>query len=488
MRTTTARLRPGVLVLAALLGVAAGGGDGRVVDAAKRADWNAVRALIEQRVDVNAAGADGSTALHWASYWNDAGTASLLIRAGAAVNAATDLGVTPLWSACENGSTAIVDVLLRAGANPNAALLSGETPLMTAARGGSAVIVEQLLAKGADPNDREHGQHQTALMWAAAQRHAAVVQVLLAHGADVRARSKSWTELVKLTTEAVNPGYNTEVQQGGYTPLLFAARVGDLASARLLVAAGADVNDTAAYGTSATVVAAHSGHGNVAAFLLEKGADPNAAAAGYAAMHAAILHRDENLVRALLDHGADPNLKVRRSTPARRESIDYHLNPAMVGATPFWLAARFTAPSIMRLLAARGADPLFVHDVSYLRGFKADRLVEGPTTAVMAAADMGGRLYRVAGDDRFPPVETEASTLEAIKVAAELGVNVNAANADGNTALHAVSGKGFNSAVAWLIEKGARVDVKNSRGQTPLVAAARHPRTVELLRRLGAND
>ena len=475
------------VLLVTLLATAARADERPIVAAARSSDWSAVRALITQKADVNARAADGSTALLWASYRDNLQVAELLIRGGASVDAANDLGVTALWAAAENGSTAMVDLLLGAGANANVPLLSGETPLMTAARGGSAAVVSRLLARGADVNAREHAHHQTALMWAAAQKHPSVVAVLLAHGADVRARSTSWTELVKLTTEAVNPGYNTEVRQGGYTALLFAARVGDIESARLLVGAGADVNDKAAYGTSATVVAAHSGHGRLAAFLVERGADPNAADAGYAALHAAIIHRDEPLARTLLEHGADPNLKLQRSTPARRESIDYHLPPAAVGANPFWLAARFSAPAIMRLLAAHGADALFVHNVAYLRGFKADRITEGPTTALMAAADMGGRLYRVAGDNRFPAPETEDSMLEAIKVAAGLGVDVNAANADGNTALHALAGKGYNTAIRWLVEKGARVDAANKRGQTPLTAAARHPATIELLRSLGAS-
>jgi ankyrin repeat protein len=342
------------VLLVTLLPAAGRADDLPIVAAARSSNWDAVRALVSQKADVNARAGDGSTALLWASYRDDLQVANLLIRSGASVDAANDLGVTPLWAAAENGAAAMVELLLRAGANPNVPLLSGETPLMTAARVGSAAVVTQLLDRGADPNAREHAHHQTALMWAAAQKHPSVVAVLLAHGADVRARSTSWTEMVKLTTEAVNPGYNTEVRQGGYTALLFAARVGDLESARLLVGAGADVNDKAAYGTSATVVAAHSGHGRLAAFLVERGADPNSADAGYAALHAAIMHRDEQLVRTLLEHGANPNLKLQLSTPVRRESIDYHLPPAAVGATPFWLAARFQAPAIMRLLA-RGA-------------------------------------------------------------------------------------------------------------------------------------
>jgi len=525
MMSMTAGRRCLVLLGLAVLGLAAGGADLRLVDAAKNGDGGALRVLLEQGADVNAPEADGTTALHWAAYWDDGDSADLLIRAGAQVNAANDLGATPLWAACENGSAAMVQRLLQAGADPNAALLSGETPLMTAARAGNANVVRQLLAKGADTKANEHAHGQTALMWAVAQHHADVVEVLLAHGAEVHARTHAWTQVVKTSSDVMNPAYITDIQQGGYTPLLFAARVGALASAKLLVAAGADVNDTAPYGTSALVVAAHSGHGELAAFLLEKGADPDAALAGYTALHAAVLYKDEKLVGALLTHGADPNAPVLKSTPTRRDSIDFYLNPGLVGASPFWLAARFRTPQIMRLLAEHGADPLFVHDPTYFAGelYGARKLVhEGDTTALMAAAGMGGeappvavdRLARiaegapVAAQRREPdPVELEAMTLEAVKVAAELGVDVNAANADGNTALHSVAARGYNTVVQFLVEKGARLDVKNKKGQTPLASAmagsmaastnpgrfgrgASGPRksTVDLLQKLGASE
>jgi ankyrin repeat protein len=511
----------------ALSGVAAGGRDLRVVNAAKNADWPSVHALVKQGIDVTAPQADRTTALHWAAYWDNRETADLLIRAGASVGAANDLGATPLWLAAENGSAAMARRLLAAGANPNAALLSGETILMTAARTGNLDVVRQLLAKSADVNAKEQARGQTPLMWAVAQQHPDVVEALLKYKADVHARSKTWTQTVKTAPEAYNdPEYIIDIQQGGYTPLLFAARVGDLASAKLLVAAGANVNDAAPYGTSAMVVAAHSGHADVAMFLLEAGGDPNAVGAGYTALHASILHKDEKLVRALLAHGANPNAPVLRSTPTRRDSVDFHLPPAFIGATPFWLAARFSAPKIMRLLAEHGADPLFVQYLAFWGGAPAPIaqlpwVEEGATTTLMAAAGMGGRsqsplfaidrLGRLAEDApvrstrREPdPVMLEALTLEAVQVAAGLGVDVNAANAEGNTALHAVAARGYDTVVKFLVEKGARLDIKNNKGQTPLDAALAGaptgfsetgpvrstPRksTVELLRKLGATE
>ena len=516
----------GLAVLSLGIGAAAGADRPPLVDAAKNTDGAAVRALLTQGADVNVPEADGTTALHWAGYRNDLETVDVLLRAGARVDATNDLGVTPLWTACENANPAIAERLLEAGADPNAALLSGETLLMTAARTGSADVVKLLLAKGADVNVKESAHGQTALMWAVAQRHPAVVEALLANGADVHARTDVWTEVVKTTLEVMNPAYVTDIQQGGYTPLLFAARVGDLASAKLLVAAGANVNDTAPYGTTALIVAAHSGHGDVAAYLLEKGADPNSILAGYTALHAALLHRDEELVAALLENGANPNSPLLKSTPTRRESVDFYYSPGFVGATPFWLAARFRSPKIMGLLVEHGADPQFVHyPTSFIGrqyGDSRTLLHEGPTTAVMAAAGIGGeapifeveRLARiaegapVAAQRREPdPVEMEALTLEAVKIAAERGVDVNGANTDGNTALHAAAARGYDTVVKYLVEKGARLDIKNEKGQTPLAAATagsivqsrppsrfgRFPSgpkktTIELLRSLGATD
>ena len=500
-----------------LASLGAAGAEAPLADAARKGDWSSVRALLDQGVDVTAVQGDGSTALHWAAYWDEHDSAERLVRAGADVDAATDLGVTPLWSAAENGSVEMARRLLAADANPNATLLSGESLLMTAARSGSADIVRQLLEAGAE-TEVTAARGQTALMWAAAQQHADVVQALLASGANVDARTEVWTEVVKTSPDPWSPEYVEERQQGGYTPILFAARVGDLPSARQLVDAGADVDDTSPYGTSVTVVAAHSGHGDVAAFLLERGADPNAADAGYTALHAAILHKDVALVRALLEHGADPNVTVARATPIRRDAVDFYLHPSYVGATPFWLAARFGAPDIMYLLAELGADPLAVHHPTYWPGslgVTEDRRIidEGPTTSLMAAAGLGGRAPLVAIDrlDRIAesapvrstrrdpePVAREAVTLKAVILAAELGVDVNAANGDGNTALHTAARRGYDTVIAYLVEQGARIDATNAAGLTAIDVAQRgsgrgrdalsHQGTVELLQRLSGSQ
>jgi ankyrin repeat protein len=418
-----------------------------LVDAARNGDRAALRALVQKKVDVSAAEGDGSTALHWASYRDDVESAGLLIRAGAKVSAANDLGVTPLWTASLNGSAAMVRSLLEAGANPNAALLSGETPLMVAARSGYPGIVEQLIAKGANV-DARGARAQTALMWAVAQKHPDVVKALLAHGAGVETRSEAWSQVMAVPPHGY-PGYNRSIPHGGDTALMFAARVGDLDSARLLVAAGANVNDADAWGVSATTLAAHSGFRELVEFLLEKGADPNAAGAGFTALHIAIMRRDEKMVSALLAHGADPNTPLQTWTPTRRSSHDFYFEPVLVGATPFWLAARFSQPGVMRLLAKHGGDPLFVHHSDSVagRGFEHRREV---TTALMAAAGMGG------GTAWVQPArgEREALALEAVRLAVELGASVNAASADGRTALDAAKAQGYDAVVKFLAAVG----------------------------------
>ena len=424
-----------------------------LIDAAKNVDREAVRSLLKQGANVNATQADGTTALHWSSYRDDLESADLLIRSGANVNTRNDLGATPLWAACQNGSESMVRRLLSAGANPNAALLLGETPVMVAARSGNLAVVELLAAKGANVNARA-ARGQTALMWAVAQKHPEVVKVLIAHGADIHARSDSWTEVMAVPPHGYLE-YNRAIPHGNDTALMFAARVDDLASAKLLVAAGANVNDEDAWGVSAVVLAAHSGFTDVVEFLLEKGANANSDRAGFTALHEAVMRRDENLVKVLLDHGADANLPVRSWTPTRRSSRDFNFPPELIGATPFWLAARFTEPEIMRLLVKHGADPLFV--------LRSERMVEGrgvaweerkeAATAAMAAAGMGG--------GGSPWIEIERSqreklALEAVKVAVELGVDVNAKSVNGSTALDSARRLKWDSVAAFLIEKGAK--------------------------------
>jgi ankyrin repeat protein len=462
--------------------------DLRLVEAVRSKDANAVRALLKSGIDVNAPQGDGATALHWAVHYDDIATADLLLRAGASTNAANDLGVTPLYLACTNRNATMVEKLLAAGANPNARLLNGETMLMNCARTGSALSVKALIAAGARVNLTEPEHDQTALMWAAAEKHPDVVHLLIDAEADIRARSRTYPETVtsEVTQRAGREELNYTVLRGGSTPLLFAARSGDAESLRFLIAAGADVNEALPNGMSALVLAAHSGQGAAAGALLEKGADPNAAGIGYTALHAAVLRGDLNLVTDLLRHNANPNVQITKGTPLRRNSQDYNLPATLIGATPYWLAAKFLEPEIMRALIAAGAD--------------ADTPITDGTTPLMAAAGLKEGNGRTAPEQdrrglsvidggRLPD---EARIVESVRAVLGQPVDVNATNRNGDTALHAAALLGYDPVVKLLAEKGANLSVKNNRGVTPLSSLAGrgetvlHPATADLLRKLGA--
>ena len=248
-----------ILVAATGSELEAQSGDLRLLGAVMRQDAEAVSTLVEQQVDLDATQADGATALHWAVYLDDLDVARRLILAGADAAASNDHGVTPLSLACTNANAAVVRALLAAGADANAAVASGENVLMTCARTGNVDAVEALLAAGARVDAKEFSERQSALMWAVAQRHTAVVRVLIEHGADVQARSTVRRLVIsrRLQSELkygeLGRSYGTDAQEtdvGGFTPLLFAARHGDIESARLLLAAGASINDTAPDGSS----------------------------------------------------------------------------------------------------------------------------------------------------------------------------------------------------------------------------------------------
>jgi ankyrin repeat protein len=450
MRIHTHRLCLSLLALCLSAGVAPAAEAPPLVMAAKQGDTAALRTLLAEGMVVNAAEGDGTTALHWASYRDNPDAAGLLLEAGADVNATNDLGATPLWSASQNGSVAMVGRLLEAGADSNLALWSGETPLMVASRAGATGVVALLLERGAE-TDARAARGQTALMWAAAQQHADVVTALVADGADIHARSEVWSQVMAVPPHS-QPEYKREIPHGGNTALMFAARGGALETVRVLVAAGADVDDTDAWGVSATTVATHAGFTEVVELLLQAGADANAAEAGFAAIHPAVMRQDERLVATLLDHGADPNATLRTWTPIRRSSRDFHFAPPLVGATPFWLAARFAAPSIMRLLVEHGADPAFVHHADYKEPtYFQPRLEE--TTALMAVTGMGGGRLRAW----FPPARDEAEmrALESVQLLVELGADLNATDADGRTALDGARSARLKTVAAYLESHGA---------------------------------
>jgi ankyrin repeat protein len=421
-----------------------------------------VRKLLQDRPDVNALESDGTTALHWAAYMDDAGTAELLIKAGADPKVANRHGVTPLALAAINGNAAMIELLMKAGVDPNTALAEGETALMTAARTGKLDAVNALLANGANVNAKEGSRGQTALMWAAAEGNTAVVEALTRKGAEIGARSN-----------------------GGLTALLFAAREGKIDTVRALLKAGAGVNETTipppaitrtsvpgyALGqrpqgpTSALLLAVGSAHFELASVLLEAGADPNAATQGWTALHEMTWARkcgqgDNNpcprgtgtmdsleLARRLVARGANVNARMTQRAAMGTTELNN------IGATPFLLAARTADVELMRVLLALGADPLMPNDDN--------------TTPLMAAAGCG--TYS-PGED----AGTESDALEAVKLIWELGGDINTVDKKGDTAMHGAAYKFFPSVVRFLAEKGARIDIwntTNKAGFTPLKIA-----------------
>jgi uncharacterized protein len=436
--------------------------DSRVADAAKRMDAAAVRSLIGEKAGVNAPQVDGSTALHWAVYADDLATVQALIAAGANVKAANRYSVTPLSLACLNGNGAIVEALLQAGADPNTTLPGGETVLMTCARTGRIEAVRSLLARGAAIDAKESERGQTALMWAAAEGHADVVEALVKAGADFRERLAS-----------------------GFTAFLLAVREGRAGVVRVLLKAGANVNEAIEAppeanrrqmagrpapraGTSALHLAVGNAHFELAAMLLEAGADPNAMGPGYAPLHMISHVRkpgggDNNptprgsgsmtslqIVRKLVEHGANLNARMTRRVNFGLTSLN------TIGSTPFLLAARTADAELMRLLASLGADASIP-------------TADGATPLIVAA----GLGTRSPGED----AGTESEVLEAVQTALELGNDINAVDRNGETAMHGAAYKNLPAVVELLAAKGADPAVWNrpdKQGWTPLTIAEGH--------------
>lgn len=431
--------------------------------AAKAADWEQVLVLLSGGADVNTAYGDGTTALHWASYHDDTGTVARLLAAGAAVDARTDLGVTPLWLAAENGSAPMTRVLLDAGARADGALLAGESILMTAAASGNGDVVRLLLRAGADPDvlvDRQ----QTALMWAANRGHADVVEALLEAGAEVNARTEVATRYVKTEKEQdSNPAYKVWVEEGGYTPLMFAARAGDLRSAQAMVGAGADVNALSASGISPLVMAVNGGNLELVGYLLDSGAAIDASAGGHTALHAAVLRGHLATVRLLLERGAAVDPILQKPTPTRRQSTDYHFHDSLVGATPLWLAARFNEPRLVAELLAHGANPRLSNHVVYPAQRMGENYLadEGEISVLMAAVGMGNRRLSESwwtADRRAGRVDRDAEELilESCRLLLDAGVEVNLRDAAGQSALAFARARRYQSVVDLLLARGAQ--------------------------------
>lgn len=457
-----------VLFAAAALAVSSASADTPpLVAAAQRGDRTAALRLLAEQPDVSVEAADGTTALHWAARLDDIELASRLLDAGADASARNRYGITPLYLAALNGSRAMIERLLAAGARADEVGSEGETVLMTAARTGSVPAAVALLEHGADVQAREGWHGQTALMWAAAQGHPAMIAALLEYGADVDARSNH-EEWERQTTAEPRAKW---LPPGAMTPLLFAAREGCVGCVPVLVEAGADVNATTPDGISGVVLALINGHYDVAAALVEAGTDPNLVDyTGRAALYAAVdfntmpasnrpapqvlenEHTALDVAALLLEHGADPNAQLERIAPYRAKLDRGNDTVLGDGTTPLLRAAKAGDLPALRLLLAHGADPQLT--------------TEDDINALMLAAGLG-----TAEQDTTGRYKTMAQAIATIELMLEHGLDIDATDSRGRTALHGAALQGFDEVVAALAEHGATLDVVDDRGFTPLDTA-----------------
>ena len=477
---------------------AAGAVNSAVSDAAMKGDTAALRMLVQKKADVNAAQADGATAIQWAAYRNDLEMADILIAAGADVKLANRDGAMPLWLAAENGSAPMIGKLLDAGADPNGRTLHGETPLMMAARNGNVAALQLLLDHKADPALKENLRGTTALMWAVEQSHPEAVRTLVEHGADVNAASNADTRnsrlnlaptvqerivqdklidafangkkvqltpggpTVSLEDLADSYGQSGKKDGGGLTPLVYAAREGCFECARILLQSGATVNQVTTYGWTPLLTATQNRHYQLAAYFLDHGADPNLANnGGWTPLYLATDNRNIesgdypvrkpdmdhlDFIKLLLAKGARVNTRIcgveSSARDCKGDTTETRTNFTMQwlseeGATPFLRAAQSGDVALMKLLLDRGADPRIAtaHGVTALEVASGIGWVEGITF-------------------EWSPEQS----LEAVRMCLDLGIDVNTADDEGRTALHGAAHKGRTDVIQFLIDHGANLE------------------------------
>lgn len=563
----------------------------RVADAAMNGDGAQVRALLTSGEDVNAAQGDGMTALHWAARRGDLDVVKMLLAAGANVRATTRLGnYTPLLMASQTGHAAVIEALAAAGADAKAPTASGVTPLMLAAASGQPDAVKVLVARGADVNAAEPNRGETALMFAAANRRAETVRALIAAKANVNAASKvvslkaappSAEEEAYLAAVAAGrstgaaPTNGTAAAsgdaatqgrrgaaasapsgggrgrggaagggvagvsrpytyaetingQGGLTPLHFAVRQGDLASATALLDAGAAIDPVSGGdNTSPLLMAVINGQFDLAGYLLDRGANPSLASDNgvtplYAALNVewapralypqprAYLQQKLtylDLMKRLLDKGVDPNARLLKKVWYQEYNFPL-LGVDEIGATPFWRAAYASDVEAMKLLISYGADPNIptvkpagrprtgdaggretIDDVSGLPPVP----VGGPGIPALQAASGVGFGEGYAGNSHR---NAPSGWLPAVKyLVDELHADVNGRDHEGNTALHCAASRGDNEVIEFLVSRGADVKAVNRAGETtvdmansPVQRVEPFPSTIALLEKLGAKN
>lgn len=495
-----------------------------LAEAARRGDVASVQNLLRQEVDVNGWDAGGTAALHWAVHLGDQALVELLLDAGADINAANRYGQAPIHIAVQQHDAAMVKRLLAAGADKEKVDGAGETALLTAARLGDAAIVDELLAAGAAIEARDLDYGQTPLMLAVRQEHKSVVQRLLQAGADVNAQSYAG-ELQKLVFPSdvpVGTSQGVGINRSGLpdrgmrypitgtkTPLLFATRQGNLELTRMLVEAGADIEQADVNGVTPLINAilnhsvvninrtGKSDHLKIALYLVEQGANVNAmdwygqtplwAAVDIRNLEFAVtettnrVDREEayQLIEALLAKGAEPNPRIKEFPPERRFIAGTGFNGwvDMTGQTPFLRAAIAGDLRVLHLLLEHGADP--------------NLGTVGGTTPLMVAAGVSWAVAETYD-------EGPAALLETVKLMHSLGNDINAVNSMGLRAIHGAANRGSNDIIEYLAENGALLDVTDNEGRTPIDwaegvltgarAPTRKPDTIALLQQLQAKS
>lgn len=456
----------GAAVIAATMLSAVPASAAGLVDAVKSGDRAAVTSLLRARADVNAAEPDGTTALHWAVRTGDEAVVTLLLAAGAKATVTNRYGVTPLALAAAGAGVRIIEALLEAGADPLEVSREGETLLMTASRAGNLGAVRLLLGRGVDPNAAEAWQGQTALMWAAAANHGDIVGVLLEAGAtaDAAARVSAGQPRLPRGEGVAIQASHSNFPKGGLSALHFAAREGTIAAVRALADARVTLDVVDPDGITPMHLAIINGHFDLAALLVERGADVNKAdRVGRTPLFMAVdAHSMEwlfsrpvpepsgeltalDLATRLLEKGARVDAALTGRPFILHHNATGNRN-ITEGATPFFRATTTSDVAMMRLLLDHGADPA--------------RVTRNGTTPVMALAGLNWVEISSLG--------TEDESLEGLRLLLDRGADVNAVNALGETAVHGAAQRGADRIVEFLAEQGATLDVKNKEGRTPM--------------------
>lgn len=430
--------------------------DTSLVDAVEKNETEKVIELLSAKADINAAQADGMTALLWATYYDDWNLGQRLLKAGADVGAENDYGIHALYLACLNGNAKFVDALIKKGANPNATTYGTETALMTASRTGDLETVKTLIKAGAKV-DAQGRNSQTAAMWASTEGHSDIVTALIDAGADIK----------------------TPLKRTGFTPFFFAVREGHTDLVKMFLSHGQDVNEAMRpensggkrpkKGTSALILAIENGHYDLAVDLLRAGADPNDDRTGYTPLHTLTWVRKPDIgesadgdpipqgsgkrnslqfITELVKSGADVNKQLTRGRKAGGARF------GMVGTTPFFLAADRADLEYMKLLVKLGADPSIPN-------------IDG-TTPLMVAAGIGSSAPEEEAGN-------ESECLAAVKyLVEEHGANINTIDKRGETAMHGAAYKNIPAVVFYLSEQGADINIwnkNNKQKRTPLLIA-----------------